>query len=140
VALGIVESILLENDTLKGHTRQIEAELDKARSLSSGLLRENESLRSLYKERTRDIFKLVKSISIQNDEDKGDYQHQCHLIQELNYATLKQIKALDQRIQDSAARTAQQQAEVDQVAALKNELEHDCLNKLRVRINNGLSH
>lgn len=32
---------------------------------------------------------------IQKDEEKVDYEHQCHLIKELNFSTLREIKNLD---------------------------------------------
>lgn len=74
----------------------------------------------MYKERTRDIGKLIKSISIESEEDRTNYQHQCHLLQELNFATLKEIKVIDQQIKDSSSRAAQHKDSIDRIAHLKN--------------------
>ena len=47
--INLVETIVTENNALKQQIGRIEAGLEKAGVLSKGLLRENESLRSLYK-------------------------------------------------------------------------------------------
>ena len=90
-------------------------------------------------ERTKDIGKIVKTISLENDEDIITYQHQCHLLQELNYATLKEIKILDQKIKETSNQIIVHNSVMQQISELKNQLEHDSLNKLRARLNNGIS-
>lgn len=97
-------------------------------------------MRSLYKERTNDISKLIKTMSIQCDEEKVDYQHQCHLLQELNFAIFKEIKAIDQQNKETNARIYARQFNVDEIGRIKYDLEHDNLNKIRARLNNGISH
>jgi len=140
VAINLVDSIIAENNTLKLQINRIESGLEKAGIISKGLLKENEALRSLYKERTNDISKLIKTMSIECDEEKVDYQHQCHLLQELNFAIFKEIKAIDQQNKETNARIYARQFNVDEIGRIKYDLEHDNLNKIRARLNNGISH
>ena len=59
-------------------------------------------------------------MSIQSNACQVDLAHQCHLVKELNYATLKEIKKLDQDIKEISKRIGSQKDFVDRVHMDKN--------------------
>ena len=61
-------------------------------------------------------------MSIQSNACQIDLEHQCHLIKELNYATLKEIKKLDQEVKEISKRNNSQKDFVDRVHMDKNEV------------------
>lgn len=62
----------------------------------------------------------MKTISIQRDEEKVDYEHQCFLIKELNYATLREIKSLDHQRNETQKNLQEKVKTVEILSQQKN--------------------
>lgn len=79
-ALALLEALSDENRTFKEQQVGLQSELSKLSRISQGLYQENTSLRMLHRERTRDISRLLSTITINTSESLVDYQHQQFLL------------------------------------------------------------
>lgn len=93
----------------------------------------------LHRERTRDISRLLSTITINTSEALVDYQHQQFLLHELNCGILKQIKLLAAEIKANSDTIEQQKENIEDAENARLSLEQQTVGKLRVKLQGGLS-
>lgn len=138
-ALALLEALSDENRTFKDQQVGLQSELGKLSRISQGLFEENTSLRMLHRERTRDISRLLSTITINTSEALVDYQHQQFLLHELNCGILKQIKLLAAEIKVNSDTIEQQKENIEDAENARLSLEQQTVGKLRVKLQGGLS-
>lgn len=106
-----------ENEYIKEQKDHLQVEMECLEALSKNVLMENQQMRDHYFERNNDLQKLIRTMTLNTEENIQDSNHLVHAYRESNHIITRNIDLLTQQIDSIQAEVSKAAGELARTQA-----------------------